>query len=305
MDVYMNGRLAPVTRPASDAAPVWPLPLMAGLLPAIGVALALALYADPSGAWCNPFVDDCVSISRMARSGHANQLFRALVLPGAVLQALTWLAAAWVLAKAGIPRRRVLALAITGVCAGLMLVVYGSFLGTDGDVYRWLRRWGTLIYFGGTYLAMLFFAAATVQLSQVHPKLLPRAHGQLMLALLAFIAVISLVHGFASLVPIDALEDRVENLTEWWGSLALTLMFVTMASIWRHLSVNVVVHLGAVELPEISNSTADRRRRPTRPEGYRHHREPDRAESPSMQPEVSASAVGSGHADLHMATGVR
>lgn len=218
--------------PLPHALPLWPLPLVAGLLPAIAALLALAMYAGQGGAFCNPFFDDCVSISRMARHGLANQLFRALVLPGAVLQMLTWLAAARALAAAGLARREAFLLALLGVCACVALVVYGSFLGSEGAVYRWLRHWGTLIYFGGTYLAMLVFARASQRLHAAHRLATPRGHGRVMVALLGFIAAISLCHVFAS-AAFAALEDRIENITEWWGSLALTLAFVTMAALWR------------------------------------------------------------------------
>jgi hypothetical protein len=222
--------------------PLWPLPLVAGLLPAIAVLLALALYAGEGGSSCNPFIGDCASISRMARHGLASHLFRALVLPGAVLQGLTWLAAAHTFAAAGITRRDAFLLALLGVCAGVSLVVYGSFLGVDGGVHRSLRRWGTLIYFGGTYLAMLIFARASQRLHAAHRLVLPRTHGRVMLALLAFIAAIGLFHVFASVVS-AALEDRIENHTEWWGALALTLNFVTMASLWRRWGLVATISL--------------------------------------------------------------
>jgi hypothetical protein len=203
-------------------------------LPAVAALLSLLLYARSNG-WCNPFVDDCVSISRMARhEGLATSLFRALVLPGAVLQALTWLAGACALFDAGLARRRALLLAALGSCASLMLVVYGSFLGTDGPVYPWLRRWGTLTYFGGTYLTMLSFASAVLRLRQAQRLTLPPRLLRVVLALLAFIGALGLLHGFSAAAAFAVLEDRIENLTEWWGSLALTLVFVTMGSIWRH-----------------------------------------------------------------------
>lgn len=229
--------------PLPRALPLWPLPLVAGLLPAIAVLLALAIFAGEGGSSCNPFIDDCVSISRMARHGLANHLFRALVLPGAVLQMLTWLVAARAFAAAGLARRDAFPLALLGVCAGVTLVVYGSFLGSDGEVYRWLRRWGTLIYFGGTYLAMLIFARASQRLHVAHRLALPRSHGRVMLALLAFIAAISLCHVFASVEGFADLEDRIENATEWWGSLALTLIFVTMASLWRRWGLAATISL--------------------------------------------------------------
>jgi hypothetical protein len=228
--------------PPPRALPLWTLPLAAGLLPAIAVLLALALYAGEVGSFCNPFIDDCASISRMARHGLAKHLFRALVLPGGVLQVLTWLTAAHTFAAAGLTRRDVFLLALLGVCAGVSLVVYGSFLGIDGGVYRGLRRWGTLIYFGGTYLAMLIFARASQRLHAAHRLVRPRTHGRVMVALLAFIAAIGLFHVFASVVS-AALEDRIENNTEWWGSLALTLNFVTVASLWRRWGLVATISL--------------------------------------------------------------
>jgi hypothetical protein len=225
------------------ALPLWPLALAAALLPAIAALLAVALYAQARGSLCNPFVDDCVSISRMARHGLANHLFRALVLPGAVLQLLTWLAASLALSRVGLARRDGLAIALLGACAGLALVVYASFLGSDGQTYRWLRRWGTLAYFGGTYLAMLMFVRAAQRLHLAGRLALPRGHERAMVALLAFIAMIGLGHVFASQVAPDSLVDRFENLTEWWSALALTLCFAVMASLWRRWALTATICL--------------------------------------------------------------
>jgi hypothetical protein len=228
--------------PPPRALPLWTLPLLAALLPAIAVLVALTLHAGEGGSACNPFIDDCVSISRMARQGLANHLFRALVLPGAVFQVLTWLVAAHTIAAAGSTRRDAFLLVLLGVCAGVSLVAYGTFLGIDGAVYRWLRRWGTLIYFGGTYLAMLIFARASQRLHAAHRLVLPRGLGRVMLALLAFIAAIGLVHVFASVMSAP-LQDRIENQTEWWGALALTLNVVTMALLWRRWGLVATISL--------------------------------------------------------------
>jgi hypothetical protein len=237
--------------PPPRALPLWPLPLLAGLLPALGALVAVLLFKGSDGSFCNPFIEDCVSISRMARHGVANQVFRALALPGAVLQVLTWLAAAHAIAGAGCARRDALPVALLGACAGAMLVVYASFLGSDGEVYGWLRRWGTLVYFGGTYLTMLFLARALQRLHQAQRLVLPRGHGRVMLGLLAFIAILALGHGFASLSRLTALEDRIENFTEWWGALAMTLCFVTLASLWSRWG--MVVTIGVRRPAEVSS----------------------------------------------------
>lgn len=212
---------------------LWPLPLIAALLPAVAAIIALTQFSLERGAFCNPFIDDCVSISRMAKHGLANPLFRALVLPGAALQALTWLLAARILADRGLSRRGAATLALLGVAAATMLVVYASFLGSDGAVYGWLRRWGTLSYFGGSYFAMLAFARAARRLHAGGRLDLPRLHERVLVLLLALIAGFALFHGFAALWPSRELEDRVENFSEWWGALALTLAFATMAALWR------------------------------------------------------------------------
>ena len=56
--------------PTLSTLPIWPLPLIAGLLPAAGslIALALSIHLELIPA-CNPFFEGCVSVSRAARHG--------------------------------------------------------------------------------------------------------------------------------------------------------------------------------------------------------------------------------------------
>jgi hypothetical protein len=122
------------------------------------------------------------------------------------------------------------------------LVVYGSFLGSDGSVYRWLRRWGTLMYFGGTYAVMLTFACASQRLHAAGRLALPRGHRRVMFALLAFVAAFCVSHVIAAMVSKE-LENRIENLTEWWGVLVMTSNFVAIASLWRRWGLGATVGL--------------------------------------------------------------
>ena len=215
---------------------LWPLALAAGLLPAVAalIAFGLAVHEGLAPA-CNPFVEGCVSISRAGRHGLANHVFRALMLPAAVLQALVWLlqARALSLAAHAAIRHSVIALAALGVAAGIALVLYGSFLGTEGETYRWLRRYGTVVYFGGTCLAMLILGRALQLLHALGALHFPRVHERMLLALFAAIVLLGLGNSLAGLWADEALQDRIENATEWWGSLGLTLAFVTVADLWR------------------------------------------------------------------------
>jgi hypothetical protein len=215
---------------------LWPLALAAGLLPAAAALIAwgLALHLGLAPA-CNPFIDGCVSISRAARHGLPNHVFRAIVLPAAVLQALAWLVQARALSSTAqaSAQRSATALAVLGVAAGIALVLYGSFLGTEGQAYRWLRRYGTVVYFGGTCLAMLVLGRALQRLHTFGAMPFPRGHERMLLVLFGAIVLLGLGNTLAGLWADAARQDRIENATEWWGSLGLTLAFVTLADLWR------------------------------------------------------------------------
>ena len=61
---------------------LWPLALLAGLLPLVATAIAYFMSTRMGLVpECNPFFEGCVSISRAARHDLPNILFRALLLP--------------------------------------------------------------------------------------------------------------------------------------------------------------------------------------------------------------------------------
>jgi hypothetical protein len=234
--------------------PLWPLALIAGLLPAIASLAAWGLAINAGLVpLCNPFLDGCVSISRAARHELPNHVFRALMLPAATLQALVWLLQAQALHAQGAAavRRSAIALAVIGVAAGIALVLYGSFLGTEGSVYRWLRRYGTVVYFGGTCLAMLVLARALQRLHGLRALHLPRIHERALLVLLTLIVALGLGNALAGSWADAALKDRIENATEWWGALGLTLGFVVIASLWRRWNLRVqLTAIGSAAPPD-------------------------------------------------------
>jgi hypothetical protein len=232
--------------PAGAELPLWPLPLLAGALPCAAALLAWWLSTRlgliPP---CNVFIDGCVSVSRAARHDLPNILFRALLLPAAALQALVWLLAArWLRTllrrdPRAAPYRPLAWLAPLGLGASIALVLYGSFLGTEGQVYRWLRQYGTVVYFGFTCLCLLITSGA-LQLAAARGtldagRLLRMATGVLAAALVA----LGLTNAIVAAVFGDPLKDRIENVTEWWGSLVFVLGFFSLAALWRRLDVRV------------------------------------------------------------------
>ncbi len=220
--------------------PLWPLPLVAGLLPALASLLALWLSVRAGLVpACNPFVEGCTSISRAARHELPNHLFRAIVLPAAALQALTWLLVArWLRAEG---ERGGALLATLGVFAALALVLYGSFLGTDGTAYRLLRHYGTAGYFGFTCVAMLLAGRALERLVARGALELGRALPRALVGLFALLVGLGVFNALAGWWFVDPFKDQVQNVSEWWGSLMLTLVFVVLAVAWRRAGLRVAV----------------------------------------------------------------
>ena len=215
------------------ALPLWPLALVAGLLPLVATVLAASLSMQQGLVpACNPFWDGCTSISRAARYELPNILFRALMLPAATLQALVWVAVARWLMQCGAAGRGVAWIAPLGVVAGIALVVYGSFLGTEGPIYRWLRQYGTVVYFGFTCLNLLLTGNAVQALVRVRKLFMPRWLEHAMVALASTLVLLGLGNALVAAAFGEPLKGRVENVTEWWGALIFVLGFCAIAAMW-------------------------------------------------------------------------
>jgi hypothetical protein len=220
-----------------SASPLWPLPLAAGLLPAVAALTALWISIElgliPP---CNPLLDGCVSISRAGRHDLPNHIFRALVLPAAVLQGLTWmLCAAWLKGMDTEARRLLRVLPWLGVLAGVFLILYGTFLGTEGQAYRWMRRYGVILYFGVTYLCMLLASAALWRLARAGLMTPPARLDWLLPGLCAITLVVGLTQVFIpQFLDSEDLKNRLQNILEWHAALAFTLFFLALAWLWRH-----------------------------------------------------------------------
>lgn len=210
------------------------LPLLAGLLPLAATLVAFQIsVAHGYFAACNPLVDGCVSISRAAREGLGNIVFRALLLPAATLQAMVWLLAAPWLGGLGAPRDRLLrALPWVGVTAAVFVILYGTFLGTEGEGYRLMRRYGINVYFGFTCIGMLIVAGALRTAAGRRAEL--RRPALLVYALVAALPLLGIVNATRTLwLTGDAAQYAVGNLTEWWGGAVFTVFFVLLAWLWR------------------------------------------------------------------------
>lgn len=206
--------------------PLWPLPFLAALLPFAVSHLAWWLSVrDGLIPSCNPYWDGCVSISRAARYGLGNHLFRLVMLPCATIQALCWLAATVWLRRQWQVRVRVLPW--LGLAAGVFLGLYATFLGSDGEIYQVLRRYGVYLYFGCSYIALMLVLHA---LSRQQPR--PRAYAPLVAVAWGFLAIGVAAVALAYALAATPYGDRWENVLEWHVGLWLTAMFAALAWCW-------------------------------------------------------------------------
>lgn len=223
------------SRPTPAGLPVWPLPLLSAVLPLLAAHLAWWLsIQDALIPACNPYLDGCVSISRAARHGLGNLLFRLAMLPCATIQlAVWWCAAQWLQARTGMRAR---ALPWLGLAAGTALGLYAAFLGSEGEIYGLLRRYGITVYFGASFLALMAVLRRMSRRWRDAPAFGP----------LRAVALGMLVVGLASVV-VSALvvdpraRDLWENRLEWQLGLWLTAMFVILAWHWWRERLRVVL----------------------------------------------------------------
>lgn len=209
--------------------PLWPLPLAITVtfLFAVHAAYALSIR-DGWVPACIPYLEGCVSISRAARHGVGNLLFKWWVIPCAGLHALVWwLAARWLRGAAGASSARRAMLGL-GVVSAIALAVYAMFLGSQGEVYGFLRRYGVTVYFGFGFLAQLLLLRVAHTQNAIGPGL----HWT-MAVICVWMLLLGIANVVAGVVLDDAgLRDRLENALEWQLGLLLVGWFAVLALAW-------------------------------------------------------------------------
>ncbi len=201
----------------------WPWPLTVALVPLVAAHLAYGLsIAEGHVPACVPYWEGCTSISRAARHGTGNLIFKLLMLPCALIQArFWWLAAQTAPSSAGVLRT-------LGLFAALALACYVTFLGVEAEYTRWLRRYGALLYFASTYLAQIILVRVYWQQSSVRSAAL-----RLMMAACVLLLILGLGSTAVTILTTDpALKDRVENAIEWQLGALFTVWFLALAGLW-------------------------------------------------------------------------
>lgn len=225
--------------------------LLAALLPFFAVHATYLLAASQGSVdWCNPYIDSCTSISATGRKPPASYLFRATMLPSAMLMmAYWWLNYAWLTSlRPGLQRGHERDLGNRpqtanywmlglGLLACVGLIMYVTVLGERGDAWRMQRRVGTILFFSFTFIAqlLLFAQLRELRLPSVNP-VLPRLMGLVCATLLAAGLLTVVLDAWD-----EARYERVEDAFEWVLTLLLQSNFLLGYFVWRQANWTLVV----------------------------------------------------------------
>ena len=194
----------------------------------------ITTQTHPNFPVCFPFVSGCASISATARQEPSIHLFRLMMLPISALIAAYWcVSAAWLKQLDGRSARGLCGL---GMLSAAFLGLYAVFLGTDGDLYQLLRRFGTTTYFGGTGVAAIMLTARIWPLQHQNPADFPPA----VLRALFVDCFLMLGIGIAY-IPVAELLDAawLENVFEWNYAFLLHIHFGLVSILWRRQGLRI------------------------------------------------------------------
>ncbi len=193
------------------------LALLTAWLPIVAInaayLMAIAFDAVPR---CLPYLDGCTSISSTGRTHPSQWVFKPLMLVSAFVMAWFFIASAQ---RTRTAAPKVDAVAVCGSIGALALVMYVVFLGTEGAVYRLLRRYGVSLYFGFVFLGQLLLARRLLGSSES-----AAASARHMLALCALLLVIGI--GSIPITNFVAEKDQLENIIEWNFALLMQFNFL-------------------------------------------------------------------------------
>ncbi len=212
-----------------------PIALWAALLPFLAVHLTYLLAATfEIVPWCLPYIDSCTSISATGRHPPASYLFRASMLPAALLLlAYWWLNAVWLRARLGAGGQSagyLQAMLWLAAVASVGLVLYVTVLGEAGERWQHLRRIGIVLFFSFTYMSQLLLWSVIHRAGERLEHLRKLARG------MAFLCILLLCVGLLT-VFLDARDpvayDEVEDAFEWWLALLLQGNVLLGYLMWR------------------------------------------------------------------------
>lgn len=189
--------------------------------------------------WCFPYLDGCTSISRSARMGDSIFLFRANMMVYAVLLFGYWhIMKLWLQQLHGRSTYTITTIYWLGLTGATCLILYVDFLGSSGDFYRFMRRYGIIFYFSLTPLAHLIVLNDLFKLKRLHnDERISESALHYLLTIISLILILGLINVAISATGIGS--DKTENMIEWNYALLMSLLFAGTLGMWSKLKLEL------------------------------------------------------------------
>ena len=183
--------------------------------------------------WCIPYIDGCTTISQAARSGNSIFIYRASMITYGVLLIVFWIyAQQWLNLLYGHTTKIARIILWLGIVGAIFLIIYIDFLGTTGEVNRFMRRYGIMIFFTFTPLAQILMLE---QHYNILPSLPDDAIKPGVLKYQLFVLLLMLIIAIIS-TTLEATQNKTyesENIVEWNFSLLMNMYFLGIIFIWK------------------------------------------------------------------------
>ncbi len=190
--------------------------------------------------WCFPYLDGCTSISRSARMGNSIYLFRANMMVYAVLLVGYWhIMKLWLTQLHGRSTHTITTIYWLGIIGAICLILYVDFLGSSGDFYRFMRRYGIIFYFSLTPLAHMIALNDLLKLKRLNnDERISKQALRYQLTIVSLILILGLINVAISATDNDS--DKTENIIEWNYALLMSLLFAGTLGMWSKLKLKLI-----------------------------------------------------------------
>ena len=185
--------------------------LLVSIIPFIAIHLSFILSVQNEYlSLCNPYIDGCYSISRVARQPYSIMIFKLLMLISAFSLFFLW-------PRLFKPNYNKI-LILIGRVGSLFLIVYIVALGEEGFLYELMRRFGVFIFYIFTLISQWVF---TLNVDSRKRRFLDK------IFLINIITCFQILAFFVAIPFFLFIENYsyIENIIEWWITLLITLWF--------------------------------------------------------------------------------
>ena len=185
--------------------------LLVSIIPFIAIHLSFIVSVQNEYlTLCNPYIDGCYSISRVARQPSSIIIFKILMLVSAFSLFFLWPR----LFKSNYNK----ILIFIGRIGPLFLIAYIVALGEEGFLYELMRRFGVFIFYIFTLISQWVF---TLNVDLRKKRFINKIFLMNIIVYLQILAFLVAIPFFLFIKN----YSYIENIIEWWITLLITLWF--------------------------------------------------------------------------------